>query len=290
MSSNHVTVKRIYNNNVILGTAADGSEIVLVGKGLGYAVGVGGTIDSAHADIRRFVPDQNYRAAHVAQLLSDASVEEANVAQEIVEIAADALEVAPSQRLLLPVLDHLSFAVQRAKEGSVIDFPLRWEVAQAFPREAELGRRALEIVHARLGVTLQPDEWSAFALHFVTYQWSGGSLPQAMSMADAVSRAFDLLSNEWGHRIDQSSMSASRFVTHLRYLWARVLDGKQLAASPIGIMSSVSASYPQAASAAIKLAALVSDALQTALTSEEVAYLALHTSRLHLDLTDADWA
>ena len=48
--------------------------------------------------------------------------------------------------MMLPVLDHLVAAVHRAEQGSVIDFPLTWEVQQLYPDEARLGHRAVEIV------------------------------------------------------------------------------------------------------------------------------------------------
>lgn len=281
-----VTVTRIYNNNVVLCTAADGSDLVLVGKGLGYAVGVGGELDSSGSGVRRFVPDQQYRATHVAELLSDATLEEADVAHDIVEMAGEALGFPAGQRLLLPVLDHLSFAVSRARAGIVVDFPLQWEVAQVFPREADVGRRAVELVRQRLGVTLQPEEWSAFALHVVTYQWSGGDLQRTLTLAHVIGQAFALLGQQWGRTIDQSSMSAARFVTHLRYLWIRVFGDAQLEDSTIDIMASVSAAYPEAAAAAQRLSVLFADALGARLTAEETAYLALHTSRLYVDSKD----
>ncbi|WP_413810954.1 PRD domain-containing protein [Streptomyces sp. OE57] len=288
MTTSLVTVKRIYNNNVVLCVADDDSEVVLIGKGLGYAAKVGDPIDSAAPSVQRFVPDQNYGASHVAELLGDASLEETEVTREIVSMASDVLGLKASQRLLLPLLDHLSFAVSRAREGIEVDFPLRWEVAQVFPKEADAGRRALQLVHDRLGVRLQADEWSAFALHFVTYQWSGGDLEKTLSMADTITKAFALLETEWGQPVDQTSMSSARFVTHLRYLWIRTFDNKQLEDSPIELMASVMASYPAATTAAEKLAHLFESATGTPLTSEEIAYLALHTSRLYIELHRTD--
>lgn len=284
VTNSPVTVKRIYNNNVILCATDNAAEVVLVGKGVGYAVKVGEVFDSADPGVRRFVPDENYRASHVAELLSDASLEETEAAHEVVLMASEALGIKASQRLLLPLLDHLSFAVYRARSGIEVDFPLRWEVAQVFPKEADIGRRALQLINDRLGVKLQDDEWSAFALHFVTYQWSGGDLNKSLAMARTIAQAFELLEAEWGHPVDQGLMSSARFVTHLRYLWIRAHDNQQLDASPIGLMTTIRASYPRAVTAAEKLALLFASVVGSPLTSEEVAYLALHTSRLYVEV------
>jgi beta-glucoside operon transcriptional antiterminator len=282
MSEGRVTVTRIYNNNVLL--CSDGEhDVVVVGKGLGYAVRPGGQLDSLAPGLRRFVPDGQYRAAHVAELLSDATVEETEAASEIVDLANDALGMSAGQRLLLPLLDHLSFAVARAREGTEVDFPLMWETEQTFPSESAAGRRAVELVRHRLGVQLQEGEWSAFALHFVTYRWSGGDLSRTLSMARTITQAFTVLEEMWRRPIDQRSPSAARFVAHLRYLWARAIANAQLQGSPVDFMAPIRNAHPEAVAAAERLSGMLGEATGAALTDDEVAYIALHASRLYLD-------
>jgi len=275
-------VKRIYNNNVLL-CEENGTEVVVVGKGIGYTVKAGEQFNTAAAGLRRFVPDKNYGANHVAELMSDASLEETEVTAAIITMARAELDIKVEQRLFLPLLDHLSFAVLRAREGQHIDYPLRWEVEQVFPHEAAVGRTAVGIVRDRLGVQLQEGEWSAFALHFVTAQWAGGELTHTLTMAKTIAAAFSVLEREWRRPIDQQSMSAARFVAHLRYLWARGMNNEQLDESLVDFMAPVRSSYPEAARGAETLAELFGDAMNTRLTSDEVAYLALHASRLYVD-------
>lgn len=277
-----VVIKRVYNNNVVLVTETDGVEVVLLGKGVGYQRKPGETIDSASSE--RFVSEQPYKASQVAELLSDASFEEAEVARAIVDLARDELNMKVSHSLLLPVLDHLSFAVKRAREGLEIDFPLRWEVAQIFPAETAAGRRALTLVNERLGIKLQDDEWAAFALHFINHRWAGGDLTKTMAMTDTIGRSFKLLEQEWGTPIDQNSMSSARFVTHIRYLFVRALEDRQLADSKIDVMSAVKDRYPEAAHAAVQLAHLIERSVKRELTHDEIAYLALHTARLYTEV------
>ncbi|QLD12800.1 PRD domain-containing protein [Microbacterium oleivorans] len=279
-----VSVVRIFNNNVLL--CRDGpDEIVVVGKGLGYTVKPGGELDASAPGLKRFVPDQQYAATHVAEMLSDATMEEADVAEEIVRMAESELGTLPTQRVLLPLLDHLSFAVERAKGGITVDYPLQWETGQVFPQESAVGRRAVQLVRDRLGVSLQEGEWSAFALHFVTHRWAGGDLTRSLSMTGTISRVFREIEETWDTRIDQTSMSAARFVAHLRYLWARVSTSKQLRDSPVDFMGDVNEAYPEAAAAAVRSAAILGAVLGAPLTQDEVAYLALHTSRLYVDAT-----
>lgn len=277
-----VTIRRVYNNNVVLGADPDGTEVVLLGKGLGFQRKPGDRVDPAGA--QRFVAQGPYKAAAVATLLSDATLEEATTARDIVALAHERLRVPVSQGFLLPVLDHLSFAVRRAREGVRVDIPLRWEVAQLYPREAEVGREAVALAGDRLRVRLQEDEWVAFALHFINQQWVGGDLSKTVAMTDAITGTFALLEELWGRPLDQTSVSSARFVTHLRYLFVRAIEGRQLVGAGIDVMGAVQSVYPEAAEAARRVAQLIDASVKGSLTSEEVAYLALHTGRLYAEV------
>lgn len=285
MASGSVTVNKVYNNNVVLGTDPDGKEVVLLGKGLGFGRRPGDVLVDAQG--QRFVSDATYRATHLAEMLAGATWEQARVAQRIVDLAHERLGITVNQAILLPVLDHLSFAVRRAAEGMEIEFPLKWEVAQIYPDESAVGRRALAIANHALGVRLQSDEWVAFALHFINQRWARGDVASTLALTDVINAAFAELEQRWAKPIDRSSMGAARFVTHLRYLMVRVAEDRQFTDAPIDIMGALRISHPSAADAAMRLSDVVAGKLGRPLTADEVAYLALHAGRLHDDVHGA---
>ncbi|AQP47157.1 hypothetical protein BW730_06135 [Tessaracoccus aquimaris] len=273
-----VTVKKVYNNNVVLAVEDDGTDIVLLGKGVGFGRKPGDSVDGSAG--QRFISDATYRATHLAEMLAGATWEQASVAQRIVDLAHQRLGITVSQAILLPVLDHLSFAVRRAEAGLEIDFPLKWEVAQVYPEEAAVGRRALAIANHALGVRLQSDEWVAFALHLINQRWARVDLEGAPRLTDVIEAAFVELERRWGTPVDRASMGAARFATHLRYLMVRVSEDRQLTDTPMDIMGAMRLSQPSAAEAAERLGVVVGERLGRSLTAEEVAYLALHAGRL----------
>lgn len=277
------TIKRVYNNNVLLAELGDGGEMILVGKGIGFNHKPGEAVELEAAD-QRFVPDGSYAASHVAGVLGDAPLEQIELAQEITALAQVELKLEPRQSLLVPILDHLGFAVQRARDGIKVDFPLKWEVAQLYPAEGNLGRRVVDLIMARLGVALQEDEWVAFALHFVNQQWSKADFSKTVSMTETIARVFSLLSVRWGRNVDENALSASRFVTHLRYLFARPAEVTGAASIPVDVLASVRQAYPEAADAALEVAKLIGGALRRDLGNDEISYLALHTSRLYVEM------
>ncbi|AGJ78413.1 PRD domain-containing protein [Cutibacterium avidum] len=274
-----VVVKKVYNNNVLLGVDRSGTEMVVNARSIGFGRHRGEIVDASSA--QRYLAEGTYRTAAIASLLSNATRTQVRVAQAIVELAQEELGMSNSQRMMLPVLDHLVAAAYRAEQGVVIDFPLTWEVQQLYPDEASLGHRAVEIVDGTLGIHLQPEEWVAFALHFINRQWDGKGVSRTVTMTQAISEVFTELEELWQVKIDRSSMSASRFVTHLRYLFARAADNKQLSHIDLDIMGLMSDRYPAATSAALTVAKRISTAVGDELTKAEINYIALHTSRLY---------
>lgn len=279
------TIKRVYNNNVVLATEEDTTEVVLLGKGIGFQRRPGESIDTSLAD-QRFVAEGLYRAPQLAGLLSDAPSDHIVLARTITELGHATLGLEPRQSLMIPVLDHLTFAVRRAQEGTHIDFPLRWEVAQLYPAEAALGRQVVVLVNETLKVQLQDDEWVAFALHFVNQQWTKGDFSKTVAMTETISRVFLRLAERWGRPIDENASSAARFVTHLRYVFARAASDRQLQTSRVDVLSAVKLAYPEAAEAAVDIGDLIGQAIKRVITNDEISYLALHTSRLYAEMND----
>jgi beta-glucoside operon transcriptional antiterminator len=279
------SIKRVYNNNVLLAMEDDDTEVVLLGKGIGFQRRPGEVLDTSLAD-QRFVAEGLYRAPQLADLLSDAPTDHIAVAQTITELGHATLGLEPRQSLMIPVLDHLTFAVRRAQQGAHIDFPLRWEVAQLYPAEAALGRQVVTLVNETLGVHLQDDEWVAFALHFVNQQWTKGDFSKTVAMTETISRVFLRLAERWGRPIDENASSAARFVTHLRYVFARAASHKQLQTSRLDVLSAVQEAYPEAAEAAEDIAELIGESINRVITKDEVSYLALHTTRLYVEMTE----
>lgn len=113
-------------------------------------------------------------------------------------------------------------------------------------------------------------------------------MSRTVTTTQVISEVFTELENLWQVQIDRSSMSASRFVTHLRYLFARAADNKQLSHIDLDIMGLMSDRYPEATSAALTVAERISTAIGDDLTKAEVNYIALHTTRLYGEVTVVD--
>lgn len=275
-------VVRVYNNNALLARAG-GTELVAVGRGIGFARKPGDSIDADTIE-QRFVPDDTYGERQITDVLSDAPIEHVDLARQVVSLAAEALGIEPRISLLLPVLDHLTFAVRRAERGQRIDIPLRWEIESLYPDEAALGRRVVALVEERLRIELQVDEWAAFALHLVNQQWTRTDIARTMAMTESIPAVFATLADRWGRPVDERSRAAVRFVAHLRYLFVRVVEARPAQETRLDVAATVEQVYPAAAEAAREVAQQIGAALDQPLGADETAYLMLHVARLYEEL------
>ncbi len=94
-----------------------------------------------------------------------------------------------------------------------------------------------------------------------------------------------MIDKSFGVTIDTHSMNAARFVTQLRYLYARAVSGKQIDPHPT-FADAIANAHPEATACAMKLRFQFEMNLGEKLSTDEVAYLALHVARLLWDLRD----
>lgn len=269
----------VFNNNVVLARDDAGREVVLTGRGLGFQARPGQPIDPERV-VRTFVPAQGQGAEPLARLLADIPPE--NVALVTRAIAEAGLEsmLAASPATVVAIADHLGFAMQRVREGAVVEYPLLAEVRGLYADEYAKAAMLLAALNRTSEVTLPESEAVAITLHLVGASFAGGDLASTYTMTTLIHQVLEVVESDAGVALDRTSTSVGRFVTHLRYLVVRVHDHKQLDQQLSALGSSILESFPRAAATARRLATVLELRLGTTLTDDEVAYLTLHVARL----------
>lgn len=275
-------IQRVFNNNVVLALDEQGRQCVLTGRGLGFQAKPGQEVDPAKV-AKTFVAEDEEATARLAAYLVDLPPEVVRLATDILAEALPALQLRPSQALVLPLADHLHFAMKRAEGGLAMDYPLAAEVIHLYPAEMEAARSAMAMVQARTGIQLPDIEAVPIALHFVNASFATDQMARIYRMTEVFGQVFDVLDTAYGVRFDRASVSAARFVTHLRYLFVRASRGAQIVGEAETIGAAIAAAYPRAHAVAGTLALLVGTRLQTPVTADETAYIALHVARLVSD-------
>lgn len=274
-------VAKVLTNNVVV--ALEGRDLViLTGRGIGYDTKTGQPVDMDKVTGVFRAGGQEERARLTAQLI-DIAPEYIAVARRLVDLANRRLPGTVSEQAIVPIADHLSFAVKRARTGMVLSSPLILEVPAIFPNEYEVALELVGNLRADLGVALPDSEAVALTLHLVNSTLDGPS--SAQTMIESMEQLFAVMDAQFGTRLDRTSAAAARFVTHMRFFFIRMSRGDGQGRGIPAIVDLMSAERPNAWACAIKIANLLELRLGTPVVAEEVAYIALHVARVEAEIS-----
>lgn len=268
-------ILRVLNNNVVLARDdATGGEVVVTGRGVAFGAKRGDVVDPGKVQ-RVFVPVDGRDPDHVGEMV-------AGLPAEGVEKVAGALEavgVAPSVTLVTAVTDHVLAALERAGGGAMV-YPLRAEVVHLYPDEFARAGRLLVEINRRFAVSLPESEVTALALHLVNAGFHTGDLAHTYRMTGLIQQMLEVMEAELGVRPEPHSVNIARFITHIRYLFVRIEQGKQLCRGNSPLLAQLQGVHPREFACARKLASIVELRFDTTVSEDEIAYLGLHIARL----------
>lgn len=273
-------VTKVINNNVVLASDDHEDVVVLMGRGLGFGVRAGDRVDATRIE-RTFVPTAWHPPEHIAAFLEQIPAEHLAVAEEVVRLGRQELGEHVGNHVVIPLADHLSFALRRAEEGVEITYPLRGEVLHLYPEEVALSRQAIALIDELLGLRLPDVEAIPLALHFVNAQFQAADLSKVVALTEIFAAVLNEIGTRLELRLDEDSLQVSRFITHLRY-FARRQDSPQEKPTDAfsSLYSSLRATHPREVDCAEHVGALLRERQGWAVGQDEVLYLALHVSRL----------
>src|SRR5690606_26501772 len=138
-----------------------------------------------------------------------------------------------------------------------IAYPLSAVVHTLYPAECDGARRLLAAL-IRLIDRPRPDhEATALALHLVNAGFSTGDLSFTYTMTGVIQQMLAIVGERYGIEVDRHSMAAARFITHVRYMFVRIQQHRQLAGEQSLISRTIREAYPEAARTAQQLAVIV---------------------------------
>ncbi|WKD58151.1 Transcription antiterminator LicT [Corynebacterium capitovis DSM 44611] len=272
-------ILRVFNNNVVLARDGEGGEVVVTGRGIGFQARQGDEVDAAKVQ-RVFRPTEGRDPDHSAQMIAGLPAENVLAVAEALDAVGAPATIRQRLSFIAAIADHVTLAAQRAREGKVLEYPLRAEVLTLYPDEYALGEKLLAELNKTLKDPLPQTEAVALAMHIVNAGFAGGDLSYTYRMTGVIQQMIDIVAAELGVALDSSSISVARFITHVRYLFVRLSRGEQLNHDRSVLAKQLLAEYPREMLCARKVASVVELRFDSELTTDEIAYLGLHIVRL----------
>lgn len=270
-------IEKIFNNNAIVAKDSDNRELVVMGRGIGFKKSVGEKVDETLIE-KTFILKQNDASEKFKLLLEDIPTEYVSVCYDIIEYAKNMLNTKLNDYIYVTLTDHIYNAIKMFDEGLENPNPLIWEIKKFYPKEFQVGLKALEFIEDELNKKLPDDEAGNIALHLINAQINS-SFNKVENVAEQTKKIHDILNivmYTYGITLDEKSISYERFITHLRFFFQRLNKKEQLKEVDDYLFKKVKTKYKKAYDCMLK----IEKYLETELSNEEKLYLTLHIQRV----------
>lgn len=276
--STHMKIVKILNNSIVLAEKENGEDIIVMGKAIGYSNKIGNFIDPSKIEKIYVLEDQTSK--DLIKLMEETPAEYLEITRRIVEMAEKTLGSKLIDSVYFTLTDHLHLAVIRFKSGIILQNRLLWEVRKFYPREFEIGIRALKEIESRLGLRLPEEEGGNIAFHIVNAQNLEGQLQDVIFMTNFIKDVLKIINHYFGIELDTESINYSRFVTHLQFLAQRLLEERPLDSDNFFLYDNISTTFAKEHQCTLVIKSYIEKSFKFILTREEQIYLTIHISRL----------
>lgn len=271
-------VLKVFNNNIVMTVNDQGEEMIVTGKGIGFQIKSGDSIDKDKIE-KRFTLQNSLSKNALADLYKESEPEVIESVLVIIDKAEKELGIKPEGNLYIAVADHLNFAIERQKEGLSIQNPLIWEVKKFYPNEYEVGLFAIKQIKQIIGTTLPDSEAASIALHLVNARKEGSYMEHTIKMTKIVHDILGIVRHYFAIEFDEESISFSRFITHLQFFAQRVIEGESQGEDDAFLYDQVVHSYPEAFKCTNKIKHYLHEVHQFNMSQDEQVYLTIHIQR-----------
>lgn len=271
-------IDKIINNNVVTAIDKSGNEAVLMGKGIGFGIKSGQSIDAERIE-KKYVMDSHADVNRFEEVVKSIPMEHLDVSMDIISYAKEVLNNRLSSSIYISLTDHINFALERYLTGVMFENPLLNEIRNFYPREYLVGEYAIALIQKRMKILLPMDEVGSIALHFVNAEYNMG-MGNTMHVTTLTQEILQIVEDEIGKYIDQMEMEYAEFIAHLKFLAYRIIKKevvKEQEKELLGIMSSL---YPKEYLISQKIAEFVKEHYEYDISDDAIASLILYIKRV----------
>ena len=191
------------------------------------------------------------------------------ITDAIVKKAEEALGKELNETIYLNLIDHLSFAVSRMKQGMNFKNVLLWEIRNFYPKEYETALYGLSLIEEKTGEK-----------HILNAEFDYENTNDAVRMTELVHKIISVVRYQYHMNFNEESLHFVRFVTHLKFFAQRLFQDKMLDGDDGELSSLIRTQYADSYACAEKIAKLVWNDYQIAVPEEELVYLAVYIRRI----------
>ncbi len=215
------------------------------------------------------------------QLLSQIDEVYFFASERIIKHAETILKEKLNEHIHIALADHIAFAMDRLKNGIIVQNKLRKEIEVLYSEEFLIAEWAIEYLSTQFGITFTLDEAAYIAIHIHSARTSEYGNNKSIREITMVSEMARVVSEELAIDFTSSEMSLSysRLVTHLRFVLERFYT-KKYHAMDQDVLAIIKKKYHLSYQVALKVSTMLLVDFGIRLPEDELGYITIHIERL----------
>lgn len=275
-----VTIKKVYNNNVILAFEnSSKKEVILTGCGIGFGKKPNDTVDDSKIEKKFVIQDNNFESK-VNKLASEIPEEVFAVSSAIIEYAEKNLNTTLDEYIYISLTDHIYFALKRYKENLPIKNELLYELRRIHKKEYEIGKWAIEYINKTFNVNFLIDEAGFIAMHIINANYRESTNKSCLIM-NIINQILDIIKNYYSIEFIEDEINFDRLLTHLKFFSKRLIDKTEsIDTNNNGLLEIVKVQYKESYDCVKQIKSFIEENYTYKVNDDEVLYLILHINRV----------
>ncbi|MEJ7540833.1 glucose PTS transporter transcription antiterminator GlcT [Staphylococcus intermedius] len=276
---NQYTIKKVLNNNVLI-CEYQQSEVVIIGKGLGFNKKPKMKINDADTIEKVFKLENKNEQDHYKMLVEHTDERVLRAVIDSVQMIMTHFELHHEESFIVSLTDHLIFALKRLEKGQLIKNPFLSETKYSYPEAYKIAKKVVARINLQLNTDFPEDEVGFIALHIAS-QTDDIDLSEMQNVPKLINNAIRMIEHDMEIQIPVASIQYQRFVRHIHFLLQRLKKGER-ATIELSFENLLKTQYPLCYNVAVKIVKMIQLQIDVSVDEAEVAYLTMHIQQLSL--------
>ncbi|MBT2832234.1 transcription antiterminator [Staphylococcus coagulans] len=276
---NQYTIKKVLNNNVLI-CQHQQSEVIIIGKGLGFNKKPGMTIQDQETIEKVFKLESKSEQDHYKMLIANTDERVLRVVIDSVQMIMTHFDLSHEESFVVSLTDHLIFALNRMENGQLITNPFLSETKYSYPEAYQIAKKVVTRINLQLNIDFPEDEVGFIALHIAS-QINDVEFGEMQTVPKLINNAIRMIEHDMGIEIPEASIPYQRFVRHIHFLLQRLKKGEGTTIE-LNFENLLKAQYPLCYNIAVKIVKMIQSQIDVRVYEAEVAYLTMHIHQLSL--------
>lgn len=277
MTDKNYRILKILNNNIILAYDFKSKmDTILIGKGIGFGKKQNKKVYIPPKDIKRsFVAYNEKMKKEYFRLIKQIDSNIIETSEKIIDDAEKRLGDLDSHIHIL-LSDHISFAIERVKNGLKIENPFIDEIKIIYPEEFDIAEQGIGLIKEKLQVDLGFGEIGFIAMHLHSAR-KNIKVKEAMRNARILNEIILIIEEGLNVSLDKTKYNYKRLINHLQGALDRIKNQKHIE-NPL--LENIKKEFRDSFEIIKKIKIKIEEEYELQVPEQELGYMAIHIERL----------